>query len=1125
MPSYGKADFIMASSRRDVGDKLNLLKRITADVQELLSDHGSHLATLGRKYLASVSHQFQVNLDECVVTTTVSGDALPWTVRFIWDEFADEFSPLTDIECSCPTSGNYELCKHTWAVTSILLRQLYTDSSPLVRALKGLDPDAWKQVLTPLDRFLNATKEAATDSGANPSDNTKIRRLVYRIEVERSELVVNVLEQGVLKSGDWGKGSKMTWTRMAGESLADLGPIDQQVIALVKKNSPSREYSPFNAYNYRTPERAPSIWELLKILTGHPLVFCVKEPTTPLAITKSEIELVLKNQPDGRLAMLPRMGGRLLSTLRDVVFDPQHGIICPDWKNNQLHYWEGSSAAVNLIQQLNKQQMTIPREGLPELLGRLTQLERSFKVIYPKEIQGQTVAGDSQTYLRLTPRAADGGLAVEIWARPVVNGPYYEPGEGVTTLASYKDDERIAIERDLPAELASAKHCQETLRLDRFHSLRPWRWMLEGGDNAFDFLSDLQERTDAPWTVEWSNSAIPRPDMVGEITPSNLLLEIGGDHDWFGVEGTIEIGGERIPLMAILDALRKNSRYVQLKGGKWAKIAAEFRDRLSALDDLLHRNHSKMNLDATAAPLLEDLFKDQQINIKAATEWRAALQRLENARNHNPEVPADLKADLRDYQVDGYRWLSRLAAWGVGGCLADDMGLGKTVQALAVLLERQKVGPTLVVAPVSVGFNWVKETMRFAPTLRPHLYRDTERGEFLDSVGPGDLVVASYGLLLRDIEYFTKIRWGTLVLDEAQFIKNSRTKSAQAVREINAEWRLTLTGTPVENQLGDLWSLFRATSPGLFGSWERFRERFADPIEKQKIPERSQALSRTIRPFILRRTKDEVLKELPARTEMILTAELSKPERKLYEDARLFALAQLSGIDTGKNESRFQVLAMLTRLRQLACHPKLVDENWKESSAKLDVLLETVEEIREGKHRALIFSQFTSHLEIIRKALDERNVSYLYLDGQTPEKQRRERVEDFQNGKGDLFLISLKAGGTGLNLTGADYVIHMDPWWNPAVEDQATDRAHRIGQTKPVMVYRLVAQDTIEEKILAMHEKKRHLVADIMSGSDQAGKLSTDDLIELIKASHKPEMPAEKKKSPKRAARAKPKDK
>ena len=625
--------------------------------------------------------------------------------------------------------------------------------------------------------------------------------------------------------------------------------------------------------------------------------------------------------------------------------------------------------------------------------------------------------------------------------------------------------------------------------------------------------------------MEWSNSNVPRPEVVGEITPGNLQLEIGHDHDWFGVEGTIDIGGQKVPLMAVLNALRGNSRYVQLKAGKWAMIAAEFRDRLSALDDLLHRNQSKMNLDVTAAPLLEDLFKDQQITIKAANEWRQALQKLEQARHHHPEVPADLKADLRDYQVDGYRWLSRLAAWGVGGCLADDMGLGKTVQALAVLVERQKVGPTLVVAPVSVGFNWVNETTRFAPTLRPHLYRDTERGEFLDSVGPGDLVVASYGLLLRDAEYFTKVRWGTLVLDEAQFIKNSRTKSAQAVRELNAEWRLTLTGTPVENQLGDLWSLFRATSPGLFGSWERFRERFADPIEKQKLPERSQALARTVRPFILRRTKDEVLKELPPRTEMILSAELSAPERKLYEDARLFALRQLAGIDTGKNESRFQVLAMLTRLRQLACHPRLVDEKWKGSSAKLDVLLETIDEIREGKHRALIFSQFTSHLEIIRKALDERNISYLYLDGQTPEKQRRERVEAFQKGQGDFFLISLKAGGTGLNLTGADYVIHMDPWWNPAVEDQATDRAHRIGQNKPVMVYRLVAQETIEEKILALHEQKRNLVAGIMEGSDQAGKLSTEELIDLIKSSHTPEMPAQQAKTRAAKSRAKPKAK
>ncbi len=1102
----------------------DFLKRLRLDVQDLLHCHGSSLAQTGRPFLSAVNPRLDVDLPGHTIQATVRTGSEPALVTFIWDEEPDEGEPMTDIVCSCPTSLGYDLCRHTWAVTSVLYQQLSQENSQLTRMMKGGAEHAWKNLLNPLDQFLQRTRVPENNGIETPDEAGAVRRLVYKFEVERSHLMVNVYEQFVLKNGGWGKGKKMIWSRLAGEPINELAPIDREVCALAQKTfGIARDYRSYMTYGYGN--NSPDVWELLKILTGHPLVFHAAELNTPLQIIRGEMELVLTPDANKQFIIRPRIGGRMLSDCAAYEADPQHGVIAMNWQQNELFFWEGPEASVRLVDQLQRQPIPIPQKAVPEMLGRLTELERSFKVVYPEEIQGRTIVGDSNIHLRLVPRVADGGLAVELWARPVAGGTYFEPGVGATTIARYNDDEREAVERDLIAEQTHAAECQQALQLDRFYSHRPWRWMVDAGDATLDFLAEVQAHQDRPWVVEWSNSNIPRPEVVGEITPGNMQLEIGNDHDWFGVEGTIDIGGVKVPLMAVLDALRGKSRYVQLKGGKWAMIAAEFRDRLAALDDLLHRNQSKMNLDITAAPLLEDLFKDQQITIKAAAEWRNALQKLELARNHHPEVPADLKADLRDYQVDGFRWLSRLAAWGVGGCLADDMGLGKTVQALAVLVERRAVGPTLVVAPVSVGFNWVNETMRFAPTLRPHLYRDTERGEFLESVGSGDLVVASYGLLLRDAEYFTKIRWGTLVLDEAQFIKNSRTKSAQVVREVNAEWRLTLTGTPVENQLGDLWSLFRATSPGLFGSWERFRERFADPIEKQKLPERSQALARTVRPFILRRTKDEVLKELPPRTEMILTAELSTAERKLYEDARLFALTQLAGIDTGKNESRFQVLAMLTRLRQLACHPRLVDEKWKGSSAKLDVLLETIEEIREGKHRALIFSQFTSHLEIIRKALDERKISYLYLDGQTPEKQRRERVESFQKGQGDFFLISLKAGGTGLNLTGADYVIHMDPWWNPAVEDQATDRAHRIGQNKPVMVYRLVAQETIEEKILALHEKKRNLVAGIMEGSDQAGKLSTDELIDLIKSSHAPEMPAEQSKTRAAKSRAKPKAK
>ncbi|MFG0263385.1 MAG: DEAD/DEAH box helicase, partial [Novipirellula sp. JB048] len=448
------------------------------------------------------------------------------------------------------------------------------------------------------------------------------------------------------------------------------------------------------------------------------------------------------------------------------------------------------------------------------------------------------------------------------------------------------------------------------------------------------------------------------------------------------------------------------------------------------------------------------------------------------------------------------RWLARLSKWGVGGVLADDMGLGKTVQTLGVLLDRAALGPTLVIAPTSVGDNWVREAERFAPSLKPHLYRDSDRQELIDAVGPGDLVVVSYQLVQRDAKKFATRDWSTLILDEAQFIKNSQTKTSRAIRMINADWRIGLSGTPLENHLGELWSLFRTISPGLLGSWDRFRNRFADPIERHKDDKQRQSLARLVRPFILRRTKNKVLKELPERTEITLHAELSQAERKRYEDVRMAALAELSGESTDAaqaGQQRIRTLAWLTRLRQLACHPRLVDTTWKKGSAKLDLLMNLVEELREGEHRALVFSQFVKHLSVIREALDKQGITYQYLDGATAAPERQRRVDAFQNGEGELFLISLKAGGTGLNLTAADYVIHLDPWWNPAVEDQATDRAHRIGQQKPVTVYRLVAEGTIEEQILQLHADKRELVAGVLDGTDRAARMDTDELIKLIR--------------------------
>jgi SNF2 family DNA or RNA helicase len=396
---------------------------------------------------------------------------------------------------------------------------------------------------------------------------------------------------------------------------------------------------------------------------------------------------------------------------------------------------------------------------------------------------------------------------------------------------------------------------------------------------------------------------------------------------------------------------------------------------------------------------------------------------------------------------------------------------------------------------------------RFAPTLSPVLYAEqADRAACLSKLRKKDVVIVSYGLLVRDAELLAARPFATLVLDEAQALKNPNTRRARAARKLDAGFRIALSGTPFENHLGELWSLFAIVFPGLLGSWEQFRERFAGPIERGKDPEARAALSRVLQPFLLRRTKQEVARELPSRTEIEVPVALSSEEWAMYEDARLAAVAELDrqGKGVRDEQRRFQILAALTRLRLLASHPRLYDGKSAVASSKLRRLLELVDELRREGHRALVFSQFTSHLALVREALDQAGVTSLYLDGSTPAAQRAKLIAAFQAGEAEVFLLSLKAGGTGINLTSADYVIHLDPWWNPAVEDQATDRAHRIGQTRPVTVYRLIARGTIEEQILRMHGDKRALVAGVLDGTGVAAQLTTKDLLTLLAAARGP---------------------
>jgi SNF2 family DNA or RNA helicase len=613
---------------------------------------------------------------------------------------------------------------------------------------------------------------------------------------------------------------------------------------------------------------------------------------------------------------------------------------------------------------------------------------------------------------------------------------------------------------------------------------------------CLELLEVLQELADVV-QIEWPAGVKFRVSRAYGV--EDLQVSLGRQRDWFVADGGLRLDdGTVLELRRLLDATRAgHGRFVPLGEDGFLALSENLARRLNEVALLDDANSGAAKLPLTAALALADATEGA--HLQATEEWQQAIQRIQEALALQPEPPTTLQAQLRAYQVDGFQWLARLAHWGGGACLADDMGLGKTLQALAMLLRRAPEGPALVIAPTSVCQNWLDEAQRFAPTLRVQWFNGANRAALLEAVGPYDVLVCSYTLLQQEIESFQEKSWHSVVLDEAQAVKNFSTKRAQAVLALKADFRLAVTGTPVENRLEELWMVFRFLNPGLLGSRERFLERFATPIERSNNAEVRAHLRRLIAPFILRRTKSEVLTELPPRTEITLSVEPEADESAFHEALRQNTLATLADATVPANRKRFQVLTELMRVRRACCHPQLIAPETTVSSAKLKAFADLVTELVANRHKALVFSQFVDYLSLLRAQLDSMGIRYQYLDGSTPAAERAQRVQAFQGGAGELFLISLRAGGVGLNLTAADYVIITDPWWNPAVEDQAASRAHRMGQERPVTVYRLVVKGSIEERIMQLHGEKRALAEGLFTGEEFGGAWSVDDLMQLLR--------------------------
>ncbi len=989
--------------------------------------------------------------------------------RFI-PEVRLTFTPVrVSADCSC---GAAPACAHALATIDAALLWLRQPATPTFEdAVTTLLSHGWERSLRALDRV-------ASEGGA--VDPTALE-LSFRLTLVDGHAVY--VTPYVHRHGKKGltTGARLTRRRLLLEYGARLGPADARLAALLPDGD------------------GPASRTLLHELEGHPRLHIDDGDPAPVRIERARVGIVAEDRGGTVVVTAGLDGASMPAIMLERVRRARPDEVLHHFERGtrRLSVLEVSAEVRALLAILARHGNSFPPESHGALIERLSRLSLRVPVALPRTIMGEAIPPANLPVLRL--EAQGGGvIRVELRTRPLHDAATEVPGEGVRDIHVRRGTRAFHVRRDFARERAAAEALAARLPPLRDAEPQPasWAWLFPDPQGALALLAAARALDPQP-ELEWLGNELRLLPGPG---PGALKVTLEQRRAWFGVLGGLAVEGERVELARLLDAARRRQRYVQVSAHSFVELADVLRAHLERLADHTHASRHGLEIGPSGAEALDALAR-AGATVEADAAWKALSARILAAHELTPRIPAALKATLRPYQVDGFRWLSRLASWNAGGVLADDMGLGKTVQALTLLLARRRLGPALVLAPTSVAYNWVDEARRFAPALRLTMYADVaDRADALARLGPNDVLVLSYGLLTRDLPRLAAIHFSTIVFDEAQTLKNALTHRFRAARALQGDFRFALSGTPLENHLGELWSLFAIVFPGLLGSWEAFRERFAARIAQRLDPHAAPALARVLAPFLLRRTKAQVEAELPPRTDVRVPVVLSAAEWTLYEDARLAALSDLETRRSKlrEQERRIEVLAALTRLRLLASHPRLYDAGSRLESAKLERFMELVEELRAEGHRALVFSQFTSHLALVREILDQSGIAYEYLDGKTPRRARAERVRAFQDGDAPLFLISLKAGGFGLNLTAATSVIHLDPWWNPAVEDQASDRAHRIGQARPVTVYRLVSRGTIEEQMLSLHEHKRALVAGVLEGKDLAARLSTQELIALL---------------------------
>jgi Superfamily II DNA/RNA helicases, SNF2 family len=1018
--------------------------------------------------------------------------------------------------CTCPFFKSESACKHIWAVMLAADDKNYLigntggvlgiveddprddlDENGTAAAAPPKPPAmaAWRKILQGLN-----TSSASRPIGT-PGARRVEREIYYIIETQSSltsrELCLRIESRERLQNGAWGKPKPLRGSLDLTREISD--PLDRDILTALIGAS--------HAYYSVYQESIPSVCNLKNAaqdillpkicatgrcrLRAGPLHSLDDLPE--LRWDEGEpwqFRVVVERQERGWTMRGVLRRGEEEMNLTEPAILLDSGIVIARGKIARLN--DGGS--FHWIATLRKQgPIIVPADHGPSLVAEMLQLAHVPEIEWPEELRVEEVSAVPQPILKFSEQ--------KTWTKAVMQGRllFDYDGEALPFEGNfrgvYQPEANRYLRRNTIVEQTAIQALSD-LGLKQgqgYGQSGPW-W--EVAPKRLPAV--VRELVKAGWHVEAEGKAFRRA--------SGMRSEFTSGVDWFELHAVVEYGGVEVKLPELLKAIQRGDNLVTLGDGSFGILPEDFLAKYGMLTRMGRTEEDHVRFTPAQAGVLDVLLAARP-EIQVDRIFTRAREELRRFAGIEPAAqPAGFEGQLRGYQCEGLAWMYFLQRLGFGGCLADDMGVGKTPQVLALLETRRelrtkdkKIGASLVVAPRSVIYNWQQEAARFTPRLGVLDHSGIGRQKSADAFSDYDLILTTYGTLRRDIAFLHEYQFDYAILDEAQAIKNEKSESAKAVRLVQSNHRLALSGTPIENHLGELWSLFEFLNPGMLGVASPFRA--AGGALRNPDEETRQLLAKALRPFVLRRTKTQVVKELPQKTEQTIYCELDATQRKLYDELRDHYRQSLLGRieQEGMAKSKMHILEALLRLRQAACHPGLIDKKRRgQSSAKFEALIPQLTEVIEEGHKALVFSQFTTLLGILREQLDSAGIVYEYLDGKT--RNRQACVERFQ---GDpeckLFLISLKAGGLGLNLTAAEYVFLLDPWWNPAVEAQAIDRAHRIGQLRPVFAYRLIAKDTVEEKVLELQKSKRAL-ADAIIGEDNrlVSSLKREDLELLL---------------------------